>query len=624
MSHLFGMTSGGLSGVDLRMQLGGVAEEIFGSSHFPNFQPHALNATLWDLINNAGPGSIHVEKNAGELISVEKVGPHIASMSFANGLVVTADVFLDCSYEGDLLRLSNTSYAVGREAMSEYNESAGGVNGGRPWASYSWKGMSPWVDDTNTSLIPTVLPFPSSLNPGDSDDLVQTYNYRLCLTNNSANRRPFDPPENYTPASTEFLRRWFLENAAQVNAYSSILSLFLVRHLGDDKVDINQGVVPGLSDMPFLQLEYPLGNWSTRAAICAQHEWHTRAAWTFLRTDDAVPAHLRDEAATWGLPLDEFIETNNFPPNLYVRESIRMRGDVVFSESDVWGHEVGANNGSVGLSQWLIDIHSEQRVALPPSVTGRGWEVADAGDVNTAGAAWQLTEIPFAVIIPRRSETQNLIVPVCASFTHVAFATYRLEPQYAVFGQSAAVAAVLASRASRPAVVHDVDIPTLQAVLVSQGQIIHAGGSADTGALFVANCTAPDAATTVWAHKARENGTISLVRDSLGLCASVYAYSNTSGAPLWSAACHASDPSKPANQAFDLIPGAVKGTSLVRSRLSGLCVALKDGVGPSIAQGDCATSPAWTVSSSPQGSLWTLAESPEICVNAPKSPKNFS
>jgi hypothetical protein len=224
--------------------------------------------------------------------------------------------------------------------------------------------------------------------------------------------------------------------------------------------------------MPFLQAAYPLANWSARAAIAARHEWFTRSAWEFLRTDPAVPLPIRAEAAQWGLPLDEFQESANFPPQLYVREAARMRGAVVLTQHNVFGAATARSNASVGLSRWLIDIHNVINMAVPPAFTGRGWEVAATGLANTAHGVWQLTEVPYGALTPRSGQASNLLVPVCASFTHVAFSAYRLEPQYAVFGHSAGVAAVMAARAG--AAVQDVGIAGLQAELRAQGQLLDA------------------------------------------------------------------------------------------------------------------------------------------------------
>jgi len=653
-AHVGGMTAGGLSGVDLRMDLGGIAREVFGAAHFPNVEPHVLGARLAALLAGAGPGGLALRASAGALASAECAGGPcaagdgrpLARMSFAGGLSVSARYFIDCSYEGDLLRASGTPWVVGREAAADFNESLAGVSGGRGWGRQLavYAGVSPWADAQNTSLLPSVAPPPAAA-PGDGDDLVMAMNYRLTLTDNASNSRPFAAPAGYDPASMEVLRRWFRAAGANANA-SSLSHLFLLRQLPGSKIDVNQLAMPMGSDMPFLQRAYPLGNATMRAAVVAGHEWWTRAAWEFLRSDAAVPAALRTEVARWALPLDEFEATGGFPPQLYVRESVRMRGAVVLTQHDVVGAAVGTSNASIGLSQWCVDVHAEQRVALPPALTGRDWEVADVGGVNTCSGdpmPWQLTEVPYGALTPARSDTPNLLVPVCASMTHIAFATYRLEAQYAVHGQSAAVAAVIALRgggkggrggegmaergvavrgvrgggvalqgvAVRGAgvAVQDVDVGALQAELRAQGQLIDAQPGPAAGGLALAPCAA--APSQAWRVNATD---FSLRADGGALCASVFAYSKVAGAAIWGAPCHTDSPSQPANQAWELIqaPGGVR----VRSRLSGLCVAAAAVAKATLSQQACnADGTVWSAPpGEPAAGPWAPADVPALCV----------
>lgn len=174
-SHLWGMTAGGLSGADLKMPLGGIALEFFSSlGHlpFPNFEPHVANETANALLTGAGPGVITVISSAGGISTVRRTGSRVTSVVFSSGALVSAAYWIDCSYDGDLLRLSGTAWAVGREATSEFNESLGGVDG-PPWAS-GRLGVSPWLDTTlNETLLPTVAATPKAAPPGSGDALVQ-------------------------------------------------------------------------------------------------------------------------------------------------------------------------------------------------------------------------------------------------------------------------------------------------------------------------------------------------------------------------------------------------------------------------------------------------------------------
>lgn len=335
-----------------------------------------------------------------------------------------------------------------------------------------------------------------------------------------------------------------------------------------------------------------------------------------MRTDPAVPASIAQEAAQWGLAADEFQATAGWPPQLYVRESIRLRGLRVLTQADVCCAATASDPDSVGLSQWLIDVHAVRRIAVPPTQPLEAWDTVDAGDVNTQHETWQLTEIPYGALVPAFNDTTNLFAPVCASMTHIAFATYRLEAQYTVFGQSSAVAAVLALR-SGAIDVQKVSVPSLQSELAAQGQLLNAGSPSP--AVTAQSCVpGVGSSTQQWGY-VPSDGTLRLSGASGSVCASVYGYSKSPGAPVWSAPCHA--PINASNQHFDLVAAPeFSNTSVgvfVRSRLSGLCIAAS-GTSvatsapqpPSLVQVQCnnETSTLWRVPSPPAVGLWQLAE----------------
>jgi len=278
--------------------------------------------------------------------------------------------------------------------------------------------------------------------------------------------------------------------------------LFLIRHLPNGKIDLNSGqfsesglspvshrhggYFPFSTDLPFLQHGWPLGSPAERKRIFAQHKWWTQALMYYLGNDAELltwqPA-LVDEIRGWGLCGDEFKLTSNWPPQLYVRESIRMRGEKVLTQQDVFGSGHGGGPGtghnpvtrvasSVGTSKWLIDIHAVKRMAV---LIDGVWRVANTGGRDTGRSKWgpsKLIEVPYEVFIPQRNDTANLLVPVCVSSTHVGFSAFRLEPQYAVFGHSAGVAAAIAAREKK--CVQDVDaVQEVQPILLHQGQIVH-------------------------------------------------------------------------------------------------------------------------------------------------------
>jgi len=656
-AHLYGMTSGGLSAADLDMPLGGVAREIFGGGPAsPSREPRVWSALLDGLLAGAGPGAVSVLAGAGDVaLYCNGAAPcanasrpaRLEALLTANGTLLRAAAWVDCSYGGDLMRLAGVDFAVGREAAAEFNESLAGVAGNRPWAAAntSYAGVSPWLDAANTTLLPTVRALPEAA-PGEADGMVMSYNYRLCLTNVSANSRPFLAPAGYAPAAMEVARRWL--RAQPPGAVSSLRSLFLWKDLPNGKADVNQGPFPMGSDVPSIQVGWPMGSSAERAAIEAEVEWWTRAAWEFLREDESVPPSVRAEARSWALPLDEWATTGGFPPQIYVREAARLRGAVVMTQADVLGaaRRRDPTNSSVGLSLWCVDEHLVQRLAVPPAATGRGWEVLDEWLDTCRGhdapaQARQLSEIPIGALIPRRGDALNLLVPVCASFSHIAYSTFRLEPQFAIFGQSAAVAAVLAIRAAAPgaAVVQDVDIAALQAELRAQGVIIDALPMPAPGPLGLEVCNSTGGGGGGGSRSATAQIFEYTAADSTlrcgGLCATVSNATNSTGASIVLAKCHPLGLGTPdSDQSFDVVAAPlntplpsealVRGAPLlaappavlVRAQLSGLCVA------PATSDAGLELLPCgsaglrWVFPASPLQGAWQQAEAPAICVTA--------
>jgi hypothetical protein len=686
--HVGGMTTGGLSGMDLNMPVGGLFAEFMARAKipakpFPNFEPHVAAAALAALLAEAP--RVTLVTGAGALTATAAAAAgSLTSFATAGGYNVTAAQFIDCSYEGDLVQaaLPPGAWTVGREGAHVYNESAAGSEGA-PWATNRFDaGVSPWLDAANTTLVPTVALAPAQ-KPGDGDGRVQSYNYRVCITDDAALRVHIDPPPGYTPAAMELMRRWWVAEAAAGRAANHTLDdLFQLRPLpcaactspGARKLDVNSGPAFG-TDMPFLQYAYPTGNASVRADVAAAHQWWTRAIFTFLGTDasGAVPPALQRSVGSFGLCGDEWPATGHWPPQLYVREGVRMVGSPVWTEANVVGAATASSPTSVGLSRWLVDIHPVQRVAARDPATG-DWFVANAGDVNTRHQTWQLSEVPWEVLLPPPCGAAcpgNLAAPTAPSMSHVAYATYRLEPQFGVIGQAAAVGAVLALRAGGGVSLRDLDVPALQAELVAQGQLINATAPPPSPAVTLAPCDATDwrqnwthvaadatlrvaggagdpaavqwqlgeaAAGTPWHRLSRADrflrhgGTIggALSDGAGGVCASILDYSKAAGAPVWAALCHTGDKDPAhANQewAVEQAAGAGGGWQL-RSTLSGLCLgAAAADAGAALQQAPCGGSlTAWAAApaAAPAGGpLQLLAPAADgggpgpLCASAP-------
>ena len=669
--RLGGMTSGGLGGLDAGMPFGGIAKELIGPLG-ANFEPHVAEAAVEALLASAtndsssssssGSGSTSprtaLHRHAGDLLSVATDGAaprRIVSATFSSGLVVCAKTWVDCSYEGDLLRLSGTRFALGREAAADFNESMAGRDDGAAAApaatpSFFAPGVSPWVDDgRNSTLLPSIVEVLGDGLAGSGDSWVQSYCFRLCLTNNASNRVPIAPPADYDRAELELLRRELDWATHAGNMTLAMSDLFLLRHLPHQKLDLNSGqfseatvspvsrrhggYFPFSTDAPGLQHDWPLGNATARAAVFAAHERQHRALLHFLGTDAQLrswqPA-LVAEVGSFGLAADEFTESGHWPPQLYVRESIRMRGARVLTQADVLsptGAPTPREPRSVGTSKWGIDVHAVKRVAVKPQPPGEdgsggggGWRVANAGGRDTARdrGAWgttRLIEVPYEALVPAPDDTDNLLVPVCISATHVAQSTYRLEPQYAVFGHSAGAAAALAvgRDGAGNGSVHGVDVRgELQPLLASQGQILH--GSPAPGPsppppppyapLALGNCTGGGgggggaaAKPSKWSYSAA----LRTVTTAGGRCASVLGYSSAAGAQAVAAACHTADkaPSHQ-NQEFEAINAGAQGVGGVQLRNvhSGLCL----GRGSSAAAAEVAQVPC-----AQSGTVWQLA-----------------
>jgi hypothetical protein len=615
-------------------------------------------------------------------------------MTTASGMTVCGKAFVDCSYEGDLLRMSGTAFTVGREPRSQFNESIAGRDG--PTAadeaatpSFFAPTVSPFVEDilspfddtitatainvtsgssssssssrvskslpANRTLLPTILSVYDGSDMGKGDDWVMSYCFRMCLTNNKSNRVPITAPEGYTPAALELLRRelrWATDNKRNLTMHD----LFLIRDVGDGKIDLNSGqfsedcpvcrrnggYFPFSTDSPFLQHGWPLGNHTTRMEIFAQHVWWTKALLWYLGNDPELTKmqpKLVAEVSEFGLAGDEFVETRHWPPQLYVRESIRMKGGVIMTQHDVCNGN-GYNPRSVGTSKWIVDVHGVQRVAM--EING-SWVVVNGGGRDTARSHdsfchAQIIEVPLDALTPKADDTSNLLVPVCASFSHVAFSAYRLEPQYAVFGHATGTAAALA--ASLSVAVQHINITQLQGILTSQKQILHEARPSPAptlpspGPIRLTRCEIQLVPSQQW--QLQTDSTVRKMTSGTtagNTCASVLGYSKAVDAPIWAANCHTSDKvAGHQNQEFVVVVGASGGMIQLKNAFSGLCLGASKG-GTDLQQLSCSelNQTTWTISHAghPNNhqvgahgadrevlSLWELMDGRGLCATA--------
>ena len=383
------------------------------------------------------------------LQSATKVGTRITSLITSNGKF-TAKVFIDATYEGDLMAAADVNWTIGREDRAEYGESLAGKRYPKPRMKID--GFD--ADGKILSLITATDAGPEE--EGDSN--VMVYSFRLCLTEDPKNRAPFPKPSNYDPARFEIMRR-FAKSGGRLG--------WDLYPLPGGKFDGNNSIGGQFS----LGLVGACNGWSEsdeagRAAIWETHKQYTLEFYHFLTTDPAVPQGTRRKYAKLGLCKDEFPDYGHFSPALYVREGRRMRGMYVVSQKDIL--EEPEKEDPIVISSFPIDSHDCQRVALKDGgVINEGTIFPVRMQGKGHGYPYQ---IPYRAILPKPDECTNLLVPVALSCTHVGISSIRVEPTWMILGQSAGIAAALS--ADKDTSVQDLPYPQLRDRLLAQGQVL--------------------------------------------------------------------------------------------------------------------------------------------------------
>ena len=471
--HIGGMTSGGLGATDFgrKYVIGGMSldfykrlTEYYGGDVAWHFEPHMAEKELRDWLKEA---SVDVYFGS-RLASVKKDGTAIQSITLLNESTFTASVFIDCSYEGDFLPLAKISYTWGREGQSKYGESLAGH------IEYSAKHqfsvpVNPY--DETGSLLPLVQERDDK-QTGDADKKVQGYNFRLCMTQDSDNMVPWPKPDGYDPAAWELLRRYI---AAKPDlTFEQLCHPF---RLPKGKTDTNNNG-PISTDFIGGSWNYPDATYDEQDRIWEEHERYVKGFFYFLANDPGIPDALRNEARSWGLAKDEFVDTDNWPHQLYVREARRMVGSFVTTQKDLQIERF--KEDSIGMGSYNSDSHNVQRFAVTASPL---WEagipsVINEGDMQVGVRPYDMSYRSF---VPQPSECTNLLVGCTFSASHVAYSSMRMEPQYMIIGQAAGVAASMAIRGNTS--VQAIDITSLQDTLKAQHAILHIE---DTIADFIA------------------------------------------------------------------------------------------------------------------------------------------
>jgi hypothetical protein len=467
-AHLGGMVTGGLSATDLGDYwiIGGYARTFYlqAAVHYGvqnldkpanwRSEPHVDEEIFRSMLKEAGV-DVRFHERLREKNGVKRKNARIVSITTGDGKQWRATVFADCSYEGDLMAQSKITYTWGRESMQEYDESLAGVRAVTPMHQFGWPIAA---HNKDGHLYAEVDPGPLAA-PGSADKKVQAYNFRMILTRNSEDRLPFPKPEGYDRSRFALLEEYLREFDVHRGRLPVLKDFFNPVLIPNDKADFNNNG-PISTDYIGHSWKYPEASYAEKAAIWKATLLYTQSFVYFLSQDTIVPQSLRDEVSQWGLPKDEFADTDHWPNQLYIREARRMRGEYIMRQSDLQTDRTKPD--SIGMGSYNSDSHNIQRVAMPDGT------VQNEGDVEVGVKPY---EIPYRAITPRRSEAVNLLVPVCLSATHVAYSSLRMEPQYMIIGQAAGVAAALTIASHSP--VQNISLQQLQQKLRSAGAVLH-------------------------------------------------------------------------------------------------------------------------------------------------------
>ena len=477
-SHVGGLATSGLTATDINRQdqVGGLAAEFYGriwdyyirpevwrnqtreqfmeSSRKRTFsgknddrqiqwvyESGVAERIMKDMLEEAGVKVIYNAPLDLENGAAVRNG-RIRKINLLDGTQVKAKMFLDCSYEGDLMAAAGVSHIIGREGVDQYGEDMAGIR------KFNFIQTSPYLNGKDGELIPYVAPEMYG-EIGSADGRTQAYCYRVTLTDDPQNMIPIAKPENYNPALYEIMiRRFTLEPDIQLK------NIITFTPMPNRKTDTNHLDFFGAST------GYAEGDYAVRARMEQEHKDYAVGMLWCLGHDERVPEHIRTEMLRWGWPKDEFVENGGFPYQIYVREARRMVGEKVMTQHNVQKTDRIPVEHSVGIGTYMMDCHFVSYVA------GDGGVIVEGG-IFTSTKPYA---IDYYSLTPKKAECTNLLVPVCLSASHVAYTTIRMEPTYMILGQSAAVAAVQAIESK--CAVQEIDYVTLRAKLEELGQFL--------------------------------------------------------------------------------------------------------------------------------------------------------
>jgi hypothetical protein len=488
--HLGGLSSGGLGFTDTgnKAVIGGLAREFYHRiwTHYQSpdawkwqrredygnrgqgtpaidgeqrtmwiFEPHVAERVFEEFVKQSGI-TVHRNEWLDRDKGVQKAGGRITSMTMLSGRTYRGRMFIDATYEGDLMAAAGVDYHVGRESKETYGEEWAGVQTGvlhhRHHFGVLQQSISPYVvpGDPSSGVLPRISTAPPGAY-GSADKRIQAYCYRYCVTDHPNNRIAFPKPAGYDPKQYELLLRVY--EAGWRETFQKF------DPVPNRKTDSNNHG-PFSSDNIGANYDYPDASYERRREILREHEVYQKGWLYFIANDPRVPKDVQTEMRRWGLPKDEFKDNGGWPHQIYVREARRMVGSFVMTEHELMKRRPTPD--SIGMGSYGIDSHNVQRYITPEG------GVQNEGDIGVT--LKEPYDIAYGSLIPKRGQADNLLVPVCVSSSHIAFGSIRMEPVFMILGQSAATAAALAI--DDGVAVQDVPYAKLRARLLSDGQVL--------------------------------------------------------------------------------------------------------------------------------------------------------
>ena len=487
-THLGGLTAGGLGATDIgnKSAIGGLSREFYrrvaahyardaswihqrrdayksgrgsrdsGEDEMWTFEPHVAEQIYRDWLKESGVEVMLSQRLLRNGQGVSKQGPHITALICEDGSRFHAQMFIDATYEGDLFAEAGVSYHIGREAEATYGETLNGIRVARALKHQFTHDVDPYrvPGDPSSGLIPLISSHPPGTD-GDGDTRVQAYNFRMCTTDVAENRRAWPQPADYDESEFELLFRNFEAGDHRI-PWNPVW-------MPNRKTDTNNNFAVS-TDYIGGNIGYVEGSYAERDAIVADHRRYQQGLMWSLANHPRVPEQVRTHFQRLGLAKDEFVDNDNWPHQLYVREGRRMVGGYVMTQADCQWHRKA--DDPVGLAAYNMDSHNCQRYVTSEGV------VRNEGDVQVGVKPYPIS---YRSICPQQTECDNLLVPVCLSASHIAYGSIRMEPVFMVLGQSAATAAVLAIDAGVG--VQDLSYAHLKEHLLADGQALTWAGS---------------------------------------------------------------------------------------------------------------------------------------------------